>query len=148
MPDIELVKPHSLTIAKAKAMVQKAADAIAAEYDLTSEWHGNTLHFHRSGVDGQMHVTDSEIRLHVTLGFLLKAFKRTLVDHIERNFDKLMAEQNHEFGQRRPTRKTEVRRDEWRARKKRRDPTIALHTQIKTAEPGPHRAGCGASRSR
>jgi putative polyhydroxyalkanoate system protein len=93
MPDIELVKPHSLTIAKAKAMVQKAADALGAEYDLTSEWHGNTLHFHRSGVDGQMHVTDSEIRLHVTLGFLLKAFKRTLVDHIERNFDKLMAEQ-------------------------------------------------------
>jgi putative polyhydroxyalkanoate system protein len=48
MPDIELVKLHSLTIAK--AMVQKAADALAAEYDLTSEWHGNTPHFHRSGV--------------------------------------------------------------------------------------------------
>ncbi len=93
MPDIELVKPHSLTIAKAKALVQKAADALAAEYDLSSEWHGNTLHFHRSGIDGQMHVTGSEVRLHVTLGFLLKAFKRTFVDHIERNFDRLFAEQ-------------------------------------------------------
>ena len=93
MPDIELVKPHSLTIAKAKAMVQKAADALAAEYDLTSEWHGNTLHFHRSGVDGQMHVTDSEIRLHVWFFAEGVYCKRTLVDHIERNFDKLMAEQ-------------------------------------------------------
>jgi putative polyhydroxyalkanoate system protein len=92
VPDIEFVKPHSLTIAKAKALVQKTADALAAEYDLNSEWHGDTLHFHRSGVDGRMHVTDSEVRLQVTLGFLLKAFKGTLGDHIERNFDKLLAD--------------------------------------------------------
>jgi putative polyhydroxyalkanoate system protein len=93
MADIELVKPHSLTIAKARALVQKAADSLAAEYDLGSEWQGNTLHFHRSGVDGRMHVTDSDIRLEVSLGFLLKAFKRTLVEHIERHFDKLLAGQ-------------------------------------------------------
>jgi len=98
MPDIELIKPHSLTIAKAKALVQKAADALTAEYDLRSEWQGNTLHFHRSGVDGQMHVSDSEIRLRVTLGFLLKAFKRTFVDHIERNFDKFFAEKEQKGG--------------------------------------------------
>ena len=90
MADIELVKPHSLTVAKAKALVQKAADALAAEYGLSSEWRGDSLHFHRSGVDGEMHVTDSEIRLHVTLGFLLKAFKKRLLEQIERNFDRLL----------------------------------------------------------
>ncbi len=37
MSDIEVVKPHSLTITKARALVQKAADALAAEYDLSSE---------------------------------------------------------------------------------------------------------------
>jgi|SRR5208282_769745 len=92
MSDIEFVRPHSLTIAKAKALVQKAADALAAEHDLSSEWHGDTLHFHRSGVDGRIHVTDSKIRLHVTLAFLLKPFKRKFVEHIERNFDSLLAE--------------------------------------------------------
>jgi len=90
MADIELVKPHSLTVVKAKALVQKAADALAAEYGLSSEWRGDSLHFHRSGVDGEMHVTDSEIRLHVTLGFLLKAFKKRLLEQIERNFDRLL----------------------------------------------------------
>jgi hypothetical protein len=40
-----------------------------------------------------MHVTDSDIRLEVSLGFLLKAFKRTFVEHIERHLDKLLAEQ-------------------------------------------------------
>src|ERR1039458_899720 len=93
MSDIKLVKRHSLPIAKAKALVQKAADRLAAEYELSSEWHGDTLHFHRSGVDGQMYVTDSEIRLHVTLGFLLRPFKGKFVGHIERNIDRLLAEQ-------------------------------------------------------
>jgi len=91
MPDIKLVRPHSLPLAKAKALAQKTADALAEEYDLTSEWHGDTLRFHRSGVNGHMHVTDSEIRLDVTLGLLLKAFKAKIAGHIERHFDELMA---------------------------------------------------------
>jgi putative polyhydroxyalkanoate system protein len=93
MPDIELVKPHSLTIAKAKALAQETADELAAEYGLSYEWQGNTLHFHRSGVDGQMNVTDSGIQLRLTLGFLLKPFKARFIHHIERNFDRLLAEQ-------------------------------------------------------
>ena len=91
MPDIELVKPHSLPIAKAKALVQKAVDELASEHDLSSEWNRNTLHVHRSGVDGQMQVTDSEIRVDISLGFLLKPFKAKLVDHIERTFERLFA---------------------------------------------------------
>jgi putative polyhydroxyalkanoate system protein len=93
MADIEFVKPHSLTVAKAKALVQKTAAALSAEHGLSSEWHGDSLHFHRSGVDGEMHVTDSEIRLQVRLGFLLKAFKQKLLDQIERHFDRLLAEE-------------------------------------------------------
>ncbi len=92
MADIEFTKSHSLTIAKARALVQQAAEALAAEYGLSSEWDGNTLHFHRSGVDGQMHVTDSEIRLHVTLGFLMRAFKGKLAEHIESHFDRVLAQ--------------------------------------------------------
>lgn len=91
MSDIKLVKPHSLSLAKAKALAQKTADSLAEEFNLVSEWHGNTLRFHRSGVDGQMQVTDSEIRLDVTLGLLLKAFKGKIAGHVERNFDELLA---------------------------------------------------------
>jgi putative polyhydroxyalkanoate system protein len=109
MADIEFVKPHSLTIAKARALVQKTADELAADYGLSSEWQRNTLHFHRSGVDGQMHVTDSEVRLHVTLSFLLKAFKGTFIEHIERSFDKLLAKEEPRS---KKARKTTL--DEWR----------------------------------
>jgi putative polyhydroxyalkanoate system protein len=89
MSDINLVKPHSLPIAKAKALVQQAVDELAVEHDLNSEWHRDTLHVHRSGVEGQMQVTDSEIRVDVNLSFLLRPFKAKLVDHIERTFERL-----------------------------------------------------------
>lgn len=100
MSDIKLVRIHSLPLAKAKALAQKTADALAKEYDLSSEWRGDTLRFHRSGVDGQMHVTDSEIRLDVSLGLLLRAFKGTIAAHIERNLDELLA------GSKQPANKT------------------------------------------
>ena len=103
MSDIKFVKSHSLPIAKARALVQKAADRLAAEYDLSSEWHGNTLRFHRSGVDGHMQVTASEIRLDVTLGFLLKPLKGRFVAYIERNFDKMLTRAQAKM----PARKTE-----------------------------------------
>lgn len=89
MSDIDVVRFHSLPVQKAKALVQKTADDLAREYGLSSEWHGNTLHFHRAGVDGQMQVTGSEVRLHAALGFLLTPLRASFVDHIERNFDKL-----------------------------------------------------------
>jgi hypothetical protein len=37
-----------------------------------------------------MRVSESEIDLEVTLGFLLKAFKSKFVEHIEHNFDTLL----------------------------------------------------------
>lgn len=109
MADIKLVRSHSLPIAKAKALAQKAADSLSAEYNLSSEWHGSTLRFHRSGVDGQMHVTASEIQLDVTLGFLLKAFKGKFLEHIERNFDKLLGEQGQRAQPKKPAKKTSGR---------------------------------------
>ena len=108
MSDINLIRPHSLSITKAKTLVQKAADGLGSEYALESEWHGNTLRFHRSGVDGQMLVTDSKIELNVTLGLLMKPFKGKFVDQIGRELDKLLAEKEP-AGQAKKSAKKKVR---------------------------------------
>jgi len=92
MSDIVFIRSHVLPIAKAKALVQKAADHLAAEHQLENEWQGNTLHFQRSGVNGRIHVTDSKIHLDVSLGFLLKPFKAKLAHEIEHNLDKYLPE--------------------------------------------------------
>lgn len=92
MSDIAFVRKHGLPIAKAKALVQKAADALAVEHQLRSEWHGDTLRFSRAGINGSIYVTDSKIHLDVSLGFLLKPFKAKFVGEIERNLDKYVPE--------------------------------------------------------
>jgi putative polyhydroxyalkanoate system protein len=91
MSDIHFVRQHSSTIAEAKKKVQQVANRLAEEYDLESEWEGNTLHFTRSGVDGHIAVTAKEVTLDVKLGFLLRAFKATFEHHIARNLDEAMA---------------------------------------------------------
>ena len=106
MSDIAFIRSHGVPIAKAKALVQKAADALAAEHQLESEWHGNTLRFQRSGVNGQIHVTDSKIHLDLSLGFLLKPFKAKFVGEIEQNLDKYLPEPKPEGPAKKPTKKT------------------------------------------
>ena len=91
MSDIKYVRTHSLSLKQAKAIAQKTADDLADEYDLASEWEGDTLHFHRSGVEGHMHVTGERIALDVKLGFLLRPFKARFEQHIERHLDELLA---------------------------------------------------------
>lgn len=90
MSDISLVKKHALPMARARALVQEAADGLAAEYNLQSEWLGDTLRFQRSGIQGVISVLAAEIQLEVTLGFLLKPFRGKFVENIDRNFDKLL----------------------------------------------------------
>ena len=91
MSEIRYKREHHLSVKEAKKVAQKAADDLAREYDLVSEWEDDTLHFHRSGVDGHMHVTAHYIDLNVRLGFLLRPFKSAFERHIERNIDTLLA---------------------------------------------------------
>ena len=90
MPDIKFVRRHALSVAQARKIAQKAADDLAEEYELESEWEGDTLNFARSGVNGAMDVTSSEIKLEVNLGFLLKPFKNKFEQHISHRLDELL----------------------------------------------------------
>jgi len=91
MSEIRYKRLHHLSLKDAKKVAQKAADGLGKEYELRSEWEGDTLHFRRSGVDGHMHVTAHYIDLNVKLGFLLRPFKSAFEHHIERNIDTLLA---------------------------------------------------------
>jgi putative polyhydroxyalkanoate system protein len=92
MAEIQLVRPFSVPVTEAKARVQKTADELAAEYHLKSEWQGNTLHFDRTGLHGQIEVSGREIRLDVHLSLLLRPLKTKLVSRIENKFERLFPE--------------------------------------------------------
>jgi putative polyhydroxyalkanoate system protein len=91
MPDISLKRTHQLGLKGAKSAANKMAARLEEKFDLTSEWDGNTLHFSRSGVDGHMTVSDTDMKLDVNLGFLLKAMKGPIERAIHENLDGALA---------------------------------------------------------
>jgi putative polyhydroxyalkanoate system protein len=87
MADIDVQRDHALGLKKAKAAAQKVADEMAENFDMQSEWEGNTLHFSRSGVTGELKVTKNSVQMNAKLGFLLSAFKPKIEAQIEKNFE-------------------------------------------------------------
>jgi len=67
------------------------ADQLQKEFQLDSQWQGNTLNFTRSGVKGKLDVTDKDVTVDISLGFMLKAFKGKIQAEIDKNIDKMFA---------------------------------------------------------
>jgi len=89
MSDINLTRTHSVSVAIAKERVQRAVDKLAAEYNVRAVWNGDTLQFVRPGLQGEIYVTSSEIRLEANLGLLMKPLKQKLIDRIQDEFEGL-----------------------------------------------------------
>ena len=91
MPSIDITRHHSRPLAEAKKKVERVAAHIAEKFQVVYEWQGNTLHFSRSGVDGQIAVTPKLIKVTANLGFLLSMIR----DPVEREINRFLDE---EFG--------------------------------------------------
>lgn len=92
MADIDVKRAHALGLEGARAAAEKMADGLGRRFDLKGKWVGDTLHFERPGVSGNLDVTAKEVRLAVTLGFLLKAMKGSIERAVHEELDKVIAE--------------------------------------------------------
>jgi len=91
MADIRIARAHGLPVSRAKAAAQAAAEDLGRQFSLTSQWIGDTLHFHRAGVRGWIEVSPSQIALEIHLGFLLRALKPAIEQSVGRRLDELLA---------------------------------------------------------
>jgi putative polyhydroxyalkanoate system protein len=87
MPSIDITRHHSRPLAEAKKKVERVAAHIADKFQVVYEWQGNTLHFSRAGVDGQIAVTPKLIRVTANLGFLLSMLRDPVEKEINRYLD-------------------------------------------------------------
>ena len=87
MPSIDITRHHSQPLAEAKKKVERVAKHIAEKFQVVYEWQGNTLHFSRSGVEGQIAVTTKLIRVTAELGFLLSMIRDPVEKEINRYLD-------------------------------------------------------------
>lgn len=92
MADISIKQEHQLTLQESKDAAQKVADKMAAEFDMTTRWEGDTLSFKRSGVAGTLALREKEAQIDITLDFLFKAFASTLQEKVARNMAKFFSE--------------------------------------------------------
>lgn len=89
MSDVHARKEHNLSLDEAKKTAQKLAEQLEKEFQLQSTWQGNTLNFTRSGVKGKLDVTDKDVSIDISLGFMLKAFKGKIQSEIDKNLDNM-----------------------------------------------------------
>jgi putative polyhydroxyalkanoate system protein len=90
MADISLKRTHSLGLKGAHAAANKMADKLGEKFDLKGTWNGNTLNFARPGVTGILAVSDTEMQLEVTLGFMLKMMKGPIEQSVHEQLDKVL----------------------------------------------------------
>jgi putative polyhydroxyalkanoate system protein len=91
MADIEIHRIHNLGMKAARTAADRMAEHLGKKFGLSGEWDGNVLSFERPGVTGSLSVSDKDLRLSVTLGFLLKAMKGSIETAIVHELDSLFA---------------------------------------------------------
>lgn len=56
MPKIDIRRPHQLSVAEARAVVDKVADRMREKFGMDGTWNGDVLSFSRPGVNGSIAV--------------------------------------------------------------------------------------------
>ena len=80
-------RQHDLGLDEARIRVQAVAESLQRQYSLSSDWQGNRLQFHGSGVNGYIEIDHHCIEVRVQLGLALKMMERVIRTEIERALD-------------------------------------------------------------
>lgn len=95
MADLHIVREHTLGLTEARKIAFKWAETAEEEFGMSCTYEEGTVSdevcFTRSGVSGNLSVTDTQFELSVKLGFLLGAFKGRIESEIVKNLDDLLA---------------------------------------------------------
>ncbi len=92
MSDIDIHRAHNLGLKAARAAAERMEEHLGRKFDLKGGWQGNVLKFERPGLTGSLAVSDKDLNLSVSLGFLLKAMKGSIETAVRHELDKLFAE--------------------------------------------------------
>ena len=83
MSTIALSQRHSKDPEQVREMLRQLAEKLDQRYDLKSRWvNDSQLELKRSGVSGQLTLTDSEVQVNIKLGMLMSPFKGKIRDEI------------------------------------------------------------------
>jgi putative polyhydroxyalkanoate system protein len=84
---ISIRRAHSLPAAEARRLADDLVARLSKEYGVRAKWDGETLRFERTSLSGTLHLAPGEVRLEMTLGLLLLAFRDPIAKALERHLD-------------------------------------------------------------
>jgi putative polyhydroxyalkanoate system protein len=88
--NIDIHAHHALSHQQALRAADELAADLAEKFNIDYGWEGDTIHFERPGVHGQIVVQNSALRIQAYLGFLLVMLKgpieREIVRYLEEHF--------------------------------------------------------------
>ncbi len=87
MPNIDIRRPHHLSVAEARAVVERVAAGMQTKFGMTGQWQGDTFRFSRSGAKGTITVGEDDVHVLVELGFLLSAMRGMIEQEIRHKLD-------------------------------------------------------------
>lgn len=90
MADISLRRTHHLGLKGAHAAANKMVAKLDQKFNLSGDWEGNTLHFERPGVTGRLTISETDMKLEVTLGFLLKMMKGPIEQAVHEQLEQVL----------------------------------------------------------
>jgi putative polyhydroxyalkanoate system protein len=81
---IDIHAYHKLSHDEALTAADELSCSLAKKFDIDYGWDEEVINFERIGVHGQIVVTDSELRIQATLGFMLMMLKGPIEQEIHR----------------------------------------------------------------
>jgi putative polyhydroxyalkanoate system protein len=91
MPKIDIRRPHQLSIAEARAVVDQVAARMHEKFGMDGRWQDDTLLFSRPGVSGSIAVGSDAIQVKAELGLMLTPLKGMVEQEIRRKLDEHFA---------------------------------------------------------
>ena len=82
MSTIVVRRTHALGLAEAKRLAETVAKQLRKDYGGSFTWHGDDLHFERTGASGSLAVSKNDFQVRVELAFLLSALRSRIEQEI------------------------------------------------------------------
>ena len=94
MPELKIEREHALGLAGARAVAERWREQAEQEWGMACESEPgqaqDLLRFARSGVSGELTVSETRFDLQLKLGFLLGAYRDRIEEKIKANLDELL----------------------------------------------------------
>lgn len=91
MSQITVERQHTLGREVARERAGKLVEKLQSKYDMQAEWQGDTVELKRSGITGQVAITDTLVRVDIKLGMMLSMMGGMVEAEINKALDKYLA---------------------------------------------------------